>query len=62
MAAAFDAGALGGSFSRLPVLELLQRAQVGDAGSLVSGLDLRLWTHRHGSDGFFAAAWERLPA
>ena len=30
-----------------------------DAGSLVSGSDLRLWTHRHGSDGFFAAAWER---
>ena len=33
--AAFDAGALGGSFSRLPVLELLQRAQVArrrDAG------------------------------
>jgi len=62
VAAAFDTGALGGSFSRLPVLDLLQRAQVADPESLVSGFDLRLWTHRHGSDGFFAAAWERLPA
>jgi 16S rRNA (cytosine967-C5)-methyltransferase len=62
VAAAFDAGTLGGSFSRLPALELLERAQVVDAGSLVSGPDLRLWTHRHGSDGFFAAAWERHPA
>jgi 16S rRNA (cytosine967-C5)-methyltransferase len=59
VAAAFDACALGGSFSRLPALELLQRAQVAEADALVSGPDLRLWTHRHGSDGFFAAAWER---
>ena len=59
VAVAFDAGTLGGSFSRLPVLELLQRAQVADAEALVSGPDLRLWTHRHGTDGFFAAAWER---
>jgi 16S rRNA (cytosine967-C5)-methyltransferase len=44
------------------VLELLQRAQVADPASLVSGTDLRLWTHRHGSDGFFAAAWERPEA
>jgi 16S rRNA (cytosine967-C5)-methyltransferase len=55
----FDAGALGASFTRLPVLELLNRAQVSDAGPLASGNDLRLRTHRHGSDGFFAAAWER---
>jgi len=47
------------SFSRLPVLDLLQRAQVADAEALVSGNDLRLWTHRPGTDGFFAAAWER---
>ena len=47
------------SFSRLPVLDLLQRAQVAGAERLVSGNDLRLWTHRHGTDGFFAAAWER---
>ncbi len=59
VAADFDAGALGESFTRLPVLELLQRAQVAGAEGLVSGNDLRLWTHRHGSDGFYAAAWER---
>ncbi|MCE9658594.1 MAG: RsmB/NOP family class I SAM-dependent RNA methyltransferase [Burkholderiales bacterium] len=55
----FDAGTLGGSFTRLPALELLQRAQVSGSDRLVSGSDLRLWTHRHGSDGFYAAAWER---
>ncbi|MEO5881157.1 MAG: RsmB/NOP family class I SAM-dependent RNA methyltransferase [Caldimonas sp.] len=62
VASAFEAGALGGSFARLPALDLLQRAQVADAAPLVSGPDLRLWTHRHGSDGFFAAAWERRAA
>jgi 16S rRNA (cytosine967-C5)-methyltransferase len=63
VAAEFDAGPTGASFVRLPALELLQRAQVADAAPLVSaGGDLRLWTHRHGSDGFFAAAWERRAA
>jgi 16S rRNA (cytosine967-C5)-methyltransferase len=62
VAAAFDASETGRAFRRLPVLELLQRAQVADPASLVSGTDLRLWTHRHGSDGFFAAAWERPEA
>ena len=38
---------------------LLQRAHVAGAETLVSGDDLRLWTHRHGTDGFFAAIWER---
>ena len=59
VAADFEAGALGASFTRLPALELLNRAQVGAAETLISGNDLRLWTHRHGSDGFYAAAWER---
>ncbi len=54
----FDAS-FGASFARLPLLEPLQRAQVGSAEALVSGQDLRLWTHRHGTDGFFAAAWQR---
>jgi 16S rRNA (cytosine967-C5)-methyltransferase len=47
------------SFIRLPAADLLGRAQVQQVDSLVSGNDLRLWTHRHGTDGFFAAAWER---
>ena len=54
----FDAR-FGPSFERLPVLESLQRAQVERAEALVSGPDLRLWTHRHGTDGFFAATWQR---
>ena len=61
VAADFDA-AHGAAFVRLPVLDLLQRAQVADAEALVSGNDLRLWTHRHGTDGFFAAAWQRRAA
>ena len=58
VAAEFDASH-GASFVRLPVQELLQKAQVDAPETLVSGDDLRLWTHRHGTDGFFAAAWER---
>jgi len=61
IAAAFDA-AHAEQFDRLPVLDLLRRAQVEEAETLVSGNDLRLWTHRHGSDGFFAAAWQRRAA
>ena len=61
VAADFDAGHAT-SFVRLPALDLLQRAQVAGAEALVNGNDLRLWTHRHGTDGFFAAAWERRPA
>lgn len=51
--------AQGAAFERLPVLEALERAQVAQADTLVSGNALRLWTHRHGTDGFFAAAWQR---
>ncbi|MEP7302137.1 MAG: RsmB/NOP family class I SAM-dependent RNA methyltransferase [Caldimonas sp.] len=54
----FDA-AQGAAFVRLPAQDLLERAQVVEAASLISGNDLRLWTHRHGTDGFFAAAWQR---
>jgi 16S rRNA (cytosine967-C5)-methyltransferase len=54
----FDAR-FGPSFERRPVLESLQRAQIERPEALVSGPDLRLWTHRHGTDGFFAALWQR---
>ena len=59
-ATAFSA-AHAASFEPLPARELLQRAQVGDAGrALVQRRAyLRLWPHRHGTDGFFAAVWER---
>jgi len=58
IAHAFSA-AHAGSFRALPAAEVLQRAQVAGAESLVSGEFMRLWPHRHGTDGFFAAVWER---
>ena len=51
-------------FSPLPVGEILSNLKVEAAASLCSGpltgLEyLRLWPHRHATDGFFAAAWVR---
>jgi len=48
------------TFRVLPAAEALRRAQVPDAHTLVSGDFMRLWSHRHGTDGFFAAIWERI--
>jgi 16S rRNA (cytosine967-C5)-methyltransferase len=48
-----------GDFEPLPADELLAKAQVPDAGTLTAAGGLRLWPHRHGTDGFFAAAWQR---
>ncbi len=47
------------AFNPLPAEEVLTRAHVGEASSLVRGDFLRLWPHRHGTDAFFAAVWER---
>jgi len=46
-------------FEPLDALACLERAQVEQAGTLVAEGHLRLWPHRHGSDGFFAAVWQR---
>ena len=46
-------------FVLLPVNEELNRLKVADAESLCTGSFLRLWPHRHGTDGFFAAVWIR---
>jgi 16S rRNA (cytosine967-C5)-methyltransferase len=46
-------------FMPLPAGELLGRAQVSRADELDEGGRLRLWPHRHGTDGFFAAVWLR---
>jgi len=54
----FDASH-GGDFARVPALSALQRAQVPSPDTLVDGNDLQLWSHRHGTDGFYAAIWER---
>jgi 16S rRNA (cytosine967-C5)-methyltransferase len=51
-------------FVPLPVGEVLAGLKVTDAPSLCSGgedgqLYLRLWPHKHQTDGFFAAVWQR---
>ncbi len=60
IAAAFSASHPG--FRRLSVRELLENAKIGQAAALCGpeGTDLRLWPHRHGTDGFYAAAWEKV--
>jgi 16S rRNA (cytosine967-C5)-methyltransferase len=48
-------------FKPLPIGDILRHQKIEAAG-LTSGegeLYLRLWPHRHHTDGFFAAAWER---
>ncbi|MBA2962467.1 MULTISPECIES: RsmB/NOP family class I SAM-dependent RNA methyltransferase [Ramlibacter] len=61
IAAAFTAE-LAETFRPLPVADILQHVKVTQPG-LTAGPDggayLRLWPHRHQTDGFFAAAWER---
>jgi 16S rRNA (cytosine967-C5)-methyltransferase len=44
----------------LPATEALSPLKLADAGALCSGDYLRLWPHRHATDGFFAAAWVRV--
>jgi 16S rRNA (cytosine967-C5)-methyltransferase len=51
-------------FSPLPAAEVLSNLKVKDADTLCSGGEtaknyLRLWPHRHQTDGFFAAIWTR---
>ncbi len=62
IAAAF--GAAQPQFQPLPVGEVLAQLKVEGAASLCRGGEggqqyLRLWPHRHATDGFFAAAWTR---
>jgi len=47
------------AFRTLPAVDALRRAQVAEAETLVGGDFMRLWPHRHATDGFFAAVWER---
>lgn len=51
-------------FAVLDAADVLEGLKVDSAASLCSGGDgnrryLRLWPHRHGTDGFFAAVWTR---
>ena len=52
-------GAAQREFEPLDAALLLERAHVAGAAGLASGGHLRLWPHRHATDGFFAAAWQR---
>ncbi len=58
VAAAFEA-AQAGAFDRLPMADLLAGLKVERAAEIVTGDALRLWPHRHGTDGFFAVAWQK---
>lgn len=46
-------------FQPLDVAALLAGLKVDGAETLVSQGHLRLWPHRHQTDGFFAAVWQR---
>jgi 16S rRNA (cytosine967-C5)-methyltransferase len=48
-----------GKFAAVPAAGALDAARVTDAHGLVEGEFLRLWPHRHSTDGFFAAVWQR---
>ncbi len=57
--AAFNAGERGADFTPLPMLDILTALRVEGAADVVSGENLRLWPHRHRTDGFFASVWQR---
>ncbi len=58
IASAFSAEQAG-EFTAIAAADALDAARVGNAHSLVEGDFLRLWPHRHSTDGFFAALWQR---
>jgi len=58
IAEAFNA-AHGVDFEPVPALAALEAAHVESPAPLVTGLYLRLWPHRHHTDGFFAAVWQK---
>ncbi|MEY8878744.1 MAG: RsmB/NOP family class I SAM-dependent RNA methyltransferase [Leptothrix sp. (in: b-proteobacteria)] len=57
IAAAFSAAHP--DFEPLDAAEVLTRQKVEDAAALTENGFLRLWPHRHGTDAFFAAIWQR---
>jgi len=48
-------------FEALPAATILAAAQVERAAELDRDGHLHLWPHKHATDGFFAAAWQRRP-
>ena len=49
----------GAHFQPLPAAQILAGQKVEGAEAICAGPFLRTWPHRHQTDGFFAAAWER---
>lgn len=47
-------------FTPLETSQILTHLGVGDAEKLCRGGYLRLWPHRHQTDGFFAAVWQKM--
>jgi 16S rRNA (cytosine967-C5)-methyltransferase len=58
IAAGFEAGA-GSDFVPLGAADVLGRSGVAQTADLAEAGRLHLWPHRHGTDGFFAAIWQR---
>jgi 16S rRNA (cytosine967-C5)-methyltransferase len=58
VAADFDR-TMGREFEPQPVAPLLAAAGVAGVDVLAAGPYLRLWPHRHQTDGFFAAVWQK---
>jgi len=57
-------GAAHTDFEPMPAQAVLADARVNAPETLCAGPDgrwLRLWPHRHGTDGFFAAVWRKKP-
>ncbi|MBA2676683.1 RsmB/NOP family class I SAM-dependent RNA methyltransferase [Ramlibacter sp.] len=54
-------GAAHPDFRPVPAAGVLEQLKVPQAGELCTadGMFLRLWPHRHRTDGFFAAVWEK---
>lgn len=47
-------------FVQIDVVELLKQQKIADYETMVNQGCLRLWPHRHQTDGFFAAVWKRV--
>lgn len=59
IAAAFDKDH-SNDFRVTDAAQILSHVQVANPGTLTHGSYLRLWTHRHATDCFFAAVWQRV--
>jgi 16S rRNA (cytosine967-C5)-methyltransferase len=46
-------------FESVAAEQALAQAHIAQAGELVQDKWFRLWPHRHHTDGFFAAVWQR---